>query len=1036
MGRILSALLIITALLFSNAPKGESGDKPTFMQGFINIKLKPETFKSQQLIIDNSSKSYSLTGIKSLDELNMKHQASNMKQPFIKATKKNAEQYGFERWFKLEIPEESDVWTVLADYKEDPNIESAAPEALAYTTAIPNDPLYDDHWGHNNTSQLYSYNWSTNLHNGPQVGTVGWDTNAPVGWDGTQAYGSTSIIIAIVDTGVDYLHPDLAANCVAGYDYGSNDSDPMDDGNHGTCCAGVAAGRVNNSVGVAGVAGNCKIMPVKIGVGTSLSSTGIVNGIIHCGNNDVDVASCSFSGDYDMGYNTAMDDAYAYAYDNGVTILAATSNYNKSHIYYPAIHTNVIAVGAASADNGRKRSSSSSTEVNSGVDTDPNGYTIDGERWWGSCYGIDTKDARQAVDIIAPTILPTTDRSGDVGYVTIGDTSEPYGDPFDDGNYEMFFNGTSCATPYAAGFAALIKSKYPSYTPDQIRSYMRNTAIDVVNVESAVGWDRYSGYGMVNLAALNYEVDAPGSLDANPVSISEIDLSWTKNSSNNDILVVWSSTGTFGSPVDGTNYSSGNTISGGGTVLYSGSALSYNHTSLTDNTLYYYRVYSYNSSKEYSFYLETSARTLMAPLNPSAASMGFENSGSIPLGWTQEGNWTFVTTATRPTAPSEGSYFAYYATTSSTKKIVTPRFDLTDYTGVTISFDYLVSSRKVGPTTWYDHLKVYYKTSSTGSWVLLSSDLTGSYTAWQTLTLNISDAVITDDFYFAFEATIGSTLGYGVSVDDVVVNGTYSGGGTPPASAPTLVSPANTSSTSDLTPTFDWDDVTGATSYTILVDNNSSFGSPEISQSPTSSTYTPASDMTTGTYYWKVLATNAYGSSSYSSTWTVTLGSAPAVPSLASPSDASTLYILQPTFDWNDVTGATSYTILVDNNASFGSPEIDQSPTVSTYTPGSDMALGTYYWKVLSTNTFGSSSYSSTYTVILAPLTAPINVTTIDSGTDVTVSWDAVTGATSYDVYSSTDPYGTFTFVTNVSTNSYLAAATETKLFWYVVAKN
>jgi fibronectin type 3 domain-containing protein len=166
------------------------------------------------------------------------------------------------------------------------------------------------------------------------------------------------------------------------------------------------------------------------------------------------------------------------------------------------------------------------------------------------------------------------------------------------------------------------------------------------------------------------------------------------------------------------------------------------------------------------------------------------------------------------------------------------------------------------------------------------------------------------------------------------------------------------------------------------------------------------------------------------------LGTPPAAPTLAAPGDASTLYILKPAFDWNDVSGSTSYTLLVDNNSNFSSPEINQTLGTSSYTPASDMALGTYYWKVLSTNAFGSSAYSSTWSVILAPLSAPINVTTSVEGTNLTVAWDTVSGSTSYDVYSSTDPYGTFTFVTNVATNSYVTTTTETKLFWYVVAKN
>ncbi len=133
------------------------------------------------------------------------------------------------------------------------------------------------------------------------------------------------------------------------------------------------------------------------------------------------------------------------------------------------------------------RSSSDSDEVNPGINTDPNGYTCDGERWWGSNYGINTQNSRHAVDIIAPTILPTTDIQGSGGYAN--------------GDYSGFFNGTSCATPYAAGVAALIKAKNPSWGPAQIRAQLTSTAFDIVNIESGSGWDRYSGYGMVDAAA-------------------------------------------------------------------------------------------------------------------------------------------------------------------------------------------------------------------------------------------------------------------------------------------------------------------------------------------------------------------------------------------------------------------------------------------------------------------------------------------------------------------------------------------------------
>jgi len=183
-----------------------------------------------------------------------------------------------------------------------------------------------------------------------------------------------------------------------------------------------------------------------------------------------------------------MQDACFYAWNCGAVVLAATGNKNASKVEYPAAYANVIAVGAASNCDGRKRSSSNLSEVNKGVYTDPNGCTCDGETYWGSNYGATaSKDSLDAVDVIAPTILPTTDISGAEGY--------------DSGDYAMWFNGTSCSTPYAAGVCALIFSKNPTWTPTQVRNQLVNTAQDIVNVESVAGWDEYSGYGLVDASA-------------------------------------------------------------------------------------------------------------------------------------------------------------------------------------------------------------------------------------------------------------------------------------------------------------------------------------------------------------------------------------------------------------------------------------------------------------------------------------------------------------------------------------------------------
>ena len=397
-----------------------------------------------------------------------------------------AERLGVGRWLMVELssPRAAEMVERLARL---PEVESATVDYVAFPAVVPADPLYSIHWGHNNTAQMLSYNWANNNHEtGSPVGTVGFDANAQAAWDGTQGFGSSSVIIGIIDSGVQAGHPDLLQ--VAGFDFGDNDSNPDDNSSsagHGTACAGVAAARAN-SLGSVGIAAGCSIMPLKVANSAgSIFFSAIQNALMWGADHGANILSMSLGAA--IASDPATDTAINYAFNAGCTILAATGNENKSTISYPAIHANVIGVGAASPCGQRKRSSSLSSEVNPGVSTDPNGYTCDGERWWGSNYGTTTAGAAGAVDVIAPTILPTTDRLGAAGY-----------DPSD---YSKWFNGTSCATPYAAGVCALIKSKNPSWTPSQIRSQLLTTAQDVTSVESGAGWDRYAGYGMVDAAA-------------------------------------------------------------------------------------------------------------------------------------------------------------------------------------------------------------------------------------------------------------------------------------------------------------------------------------------------------------------------------------------------------------------------------------------------------------------------------------------------------------------------------------------------------
>ena len=535
-------LVLVPALAWSAVPPTipfapvQNGYQPvarpaaTYMPNRVLIKLTGTAMKASRV---SSSLNYleavpgAVTGLSAVDQVLREGRAETVSRSMIQPKNEAlGKQLGLERWLLVEGSSLESPPALVERLKKLPEIEAATLDYIAFPAVVPADPLHSMHWGHNNTGQMLSYNWANNNHEtGSPVGTVGFDCNAHAAWDASQGYGSSSIVISIIDTGVQTAHPDLTQ--VTGWDYGSNDSNPDDDSGqagHGTACAGVAAARAN-SLGSAGAAPNCSIMPMKVAnnAGT-MAFTSIQNALVYSADNGADIISMSLGAA--IASDPATDNSINYAFNAGCTILAATGNNNQSTISYPAIHANVIGIGAASPCGDRKRSSSSSGEVNPGVSTDPNGYTCDGERWWGSNYGTTTQGAAGAVDVIAPTILPTTDRLGSLGY-----------DPSD---YSKWFNGTSCSTPYAAGVCALIKSQNPTWTPTQVRDRLRSTAIDVVSVESSAGWDRYSGYGMVDAAAAVGGGGPPA--DVVTVTAPNGGESFT---AGNSTTITWTWTGSF-----------------------------------------------------------------------------------------------------------------------------------------------------------------------------------------------------------------------------------------------------------------------------------------------------------------------------------------------------------------------------------------------------------------------------------------------------------------------------------------------------------
>lgn len=375
---------------------------------------------------------------------------------------------------------------------------------LAAATIQPNDPYY--------SQQMYL----------KQI-------KADAAW--VKKKNAQDITIALVDTGVDFNHPDLVDNIVSGVNLLDN-SLPMDDNGHGTNVAGVLAATGNNSKGVAGIAWSAKIMPVK-----ALDSRGYGDedklgaGILYAVDNGAKIVVMSV-GLY--RYSKYMQEIVDYAEQKEVLLIAATGNdglryLGKIAVKYPAAYPSVIAVGGSTTQLSVDSRSNSGPEV----------------------------------DLVAPWNVFTTARGG--GYKA----SE----------------GTSMAAPQVAGVAALVWSMNPSLKPYQIREHLRRTAQDIGDK----GWDSKSGYGLLRADLAINTVPQNDSLSSNATRgtarIMPID------TMQNSILSTAGDSDWYrvDAPYDGVLELNVQRISGSGPISarhYAGSSSSYRtYTALTQGTV-------------------------------------------------------------------------------------------------------------------------------------------------------------------------------------------------------------------------------------------------------------------------------------------------------------------------------------------------------------------------------------------------------------------------------------------------------------------
>jgi subtilisin family serine protease len=164
----------------------------------------------------------------------------------------------------------------------------------------------------------------------------------PAAWDVTQ--GSSRVLVAVVDTGVDGRHPDLQGAVLPGYDFANGDSDPMDDHGHGTAVAGVIAARSGNHLGGAGICGRCSILPVKVlDASGSGDDTIIAAGIVWATDHGAKVINLSLGG---PGTSTELTNAIGYATGKGAVVVAAAGNSGTTTQFFPAADPRALSVAA------------------------------------------------------------------------------------------------------------------------------------------------------------------------------------------------------------------------------------------------------------------------------------------------------------------------------------------------------------------------------------------------------------------------------------------------------------------------------------------------------------------------------------------------------------------------------------------------------------------------------------------------------------------------------------------------------------------
>ncbi len=736
-----------------------------YMEGEIIVKLKDNPAKVE-LGFDGIIR----TGIESIDALNSKNRTWSMEK--ILKTDQRPEKtfgksHGLDRLYLLKIAKNVDIHEAIKKFNKNIDIEYAELNYKVNVNLTPNDPSYSKLWGLHNTGQT--------------GGIIGADINTPEAWD--IQTGNNSVVIAVIDTGIDSGHEDLAANMwvnqgeipgnhkdddgngftddTRGWDFANQDNDPFDDHGHGTHCAGTIGAVGNNGIGVVGVNWDVKILPIKfLDSSGSGSTAGAISSVNYATLMGVDVMSNSWGGG---GFSQALEDAISAANDAGILFVAAAGNSgsdNDVNSYYPSGYNvpNVISV-AATDHNDQKASF--------------------------SCYGA------ESVDIGAPGVnIYSTVPTGSCSLCSVS-------------GYR-YLNGTSMATPHVAGAAGLIKSQFPELTSDSIKIRLLGSADSISSLEGiTTTGGRLNVYHSLETDRVN--PSAVVDLAASSSTFHSILLNWTATGDDGDIGVASYYDIRYSTlPITDENWETANKVVGEPKPQSSGSVETFTATKLSYDTTYYFALRVIDNVGNFS---ELSNMALEATTIPITV---FEDDMESGInGWTHSGahdNWELGEPASGPGYAYSGSDVwatnlnRKYGRNNMNAGLLSPSVNLTGVRSTQLTFQHYYHTE-----SYYDGGIVEISDSEGVTWVqitpvggypgnaLSSGNPLGSVPAysgcsgneWHQATFDISDydgsGNISVRFRFGTDYSVNDYPGW--YIDDVAILGEPEGPQPPVADA-------------------------------------------------------------------------------------------------------------------------------------------------------------------------------------------------------------------------------------------------------------